>query len=159
MEVVGIGAPLPAESASPISVTASVLENPQVVVGSVQPVPAEEYVAHERAITHAHGAPVVECATSAHTVACAAPVTTMTATPTVFPTTTVPVFMQKTAATPPVQFIDRVVNVLVTAHRQTPVIQKVQKAEVPQIQFIDKFADALASVRTALCQPKGKPSL
>ena len=73
----------------------------------------------------------------------------MTAAPTVFPTTTAPVFMQKTAATPPVQFIDRVVNVPVTAHRQTPVIQKVQKTvEVPQIQFIDKFADASASVQT-----------
>ena len=60
-----------------------------------------------------------------------------------------PVFMQKTAATPPVQFIDRVVNVPVTPHRQTPVIQKVQKTvEVPQIPFIDKFADAPASVQT-----------
>ena len=59
--------------------------------------------------------------------------------------------MQKTAATPPVQFIDRVVNVPVTAHRQTLVIQKVQKTvEVPQIQFIDKFANAPASVQTAL---------
>ena len=144
-----IGAPLSTESASPISVTASVLENPPVVVGSVQPVPTAEYVEHAHALTDAHGAPVVECATSTHTVACAAPVTTMTAAPTVFPTTTVPVFMQKTAATPPVQFIDRVVNVPVTAHRQTPVIQKVQKTvEVPQIQFIDKFADAPASVQT-----------
>ena len=57
--------------------------------------------------------------------------------------------MQKTAETPPVQFIDRVVNVLVTAHRRTPVIQKVQNTvEVRQIQFIDKFADAPASVQT-----------
>ena len=71
-----IGAPLSAESASPISVTASVLQNPPVVVGSVQPVHTAEYVAHAHAFTHAHGAPVVECATSTHTVACAAPVTT-----------------------------------------------------------------------------------
>ena len=120
-----------------------------MVVGSVQPVPTTEYVAHAPALTHAHGAPGVECATSTHAVACAAPVTTVTAAPTVFPTTTVPVFMQKTAATSPVQFIDRVVNVLVTAHSQTPVIQKVQKTvEVHQIQFIDKFADAPASVQT-----------
>ena len=127
-----IGAPLSTESASPISVTASVLENPPVIVGSVQPVPTAEYVAHAHTLTNARGAPVVECATSTHTVACAAPVTTMTAAPTVFPTATVPVFMQKTAATPPVQFIDRVVNVPVTVHRQTLVIQKVQKTvEVP----------------------------
>ena len=47
-----------------------------------------------------------------------------------------------------VQFIDRVVNVPVTAHRQTPVIQKVQKTvEVPQIHFIDKFADAPVNVQ------------
>ena len=119
VEVEKIGAPLSAESASPTSVTASVLENPPVV-GYVQPVPTAEHVVHARALTHAHGAPVVECATSIHTVACAAPVTTMTAAPTVFPTATVPVFLQKTAATPPVQFLDRVVNVPVTAHRQTP---------------------------------------
>ena len=56
VEVHKIGAPLSAESASPISVTASVLESPPVVVGSVQPVPTAEYVAHARALTHAHGA-------------------------------------------------------------------------------------------------------
>ena len=132
-----------------IGAPASVLEHPPVVVGSVQPVPTAEYVVHAHALTHARGAPVVECATSAHTIACAAPVTTMTAAPTVFPTTTVPVFTRKTAETPPVQFIDRVVNVPVTAHRRTLVIQKVQKTvEVPPIQFIDKFADAPASVQT-----------
>ena len=49
-EVIEIGAPIPAESASPIFVTAPVLENYPVVVGSVQPVPAA-----------AHAAPVVEC--------------------------------------------------------------------------------------------------
>ena len=76
-----IGAPLSAESASPISVTASVFENPPVVVGSVQPVPTAEYVAHAHTLTHAHGAPVVECTTSTHTVACAAQVTSMTAAP------------------------------------------------------------------------------
>ena len=55
-----IGAPLSAESASPISVTASVLENPTVVVRSIQPVPTAEYVAHAHALMHALGAPVVE---------------------------------------------------------------------------------------------------
>ena len=121
----------------------------QLSLGLYNPFPLQStWYTHAR-LTHAHGAPVVEYATSTHTVACVAPVTTMTAAPTVFPTTTVPVFMQKTAATPPVQFIDRVVNVPVTAHRQTLVIQKVQKTvEVPQIQFIDKFADASASVQT-----------
>ena len=39
-------------------------------------------------------------------------------------------------------------TVPVKAHRQTPVIQKVQKTvEVPKIQFIDKFADAPVSVQ------------
>ena len=72
----------------------------------------------------------------------------MTAAPTVFPTATVPVFMQKTAETPPVQFIDRVVNVPVTAHRQVSLIQRAQKmAEVPQIQFIDKVIDAPVSMQ------------
>ena len=91
--------------------------------------------------------------------------TTKTAAPTVFPTATVPVFMQKTAETPPCQFTERVVNVPVTAHRQTPMIQKVQKTvEVPQIQFIDKFADAPVSVqaegkkRKLPLQSKGRPS-
>ena len=51
MKVDKIGAPLSAESASPISVTASVFENPPVVVGSVQPVPTAEYVAHAHALT------------------------------------------------------------------------------------------------------------
>ena len=50
VEMIKIGAPLPAESASPISVTAPVM--------GVLPV-----VAPARAITYAHGAPVVEYVT------------------------------------------------------------------------------------------------
>ena len=60
-EVIEIGAPIPAESASPIFVTAPVLEN------SPQPVPAA-YVAPARAITYAHAAPVVEFVIPAPTV-------------------------------------------------------------------------------------------
>merc|ERR1712064_91906 len=73
VEVVEMGAPLPAESAPPIFVTAPVLEAPPAVVEYVQPAPVVEYVA------------------PAPTVAYAAPVTTMTVEPTVFPTATVPI--------------------------------------------------------------------
>ena len=119
------------------------MEKPEIIKQTVQ-----KPILVARNMTSAHTAPVVECATSVHTVACAAPVTTMTAAPTVFPNATVPVFMQKTAETPPVQFIDRDVNAPVTTHRQTPMIQKVQKTvEVPKIQFIVKFSDAPVSVQ------------
>ena len=44
--------------------------------------------------------------------------------------------------------IDTAVDVPVMAHRQVPLIQRVQKiVEVPQIQFIDKVVDALVSMQ------------
>ena len=57
-EVIEIGASIPAESASPIFVTAPVLENSPVVVGSVQPAHVAEYMAL---------APTVSCADNAVT--------------------------------------------------------------------------------------------
>merc|ERR1711991_1015197 len=84
VEVVEMGAPLPAESAPPMFVTAPVLEAPPPVVEYVAPAPAVTYA-------HATSAPVVEYVAPAPTVAYAAPVTTMTAAPTVFPTATVPI--------------------------------------------------------------------
>ena len=63
-----IGAPIPAESASTIFVTAPVAETSPAAVLSVQPVSAAEYVARARAITNAHAAPVVECVIPAPTV-------------------------------------------------------------------------------------------
>merc|ERR1712064_220523 len=93
VEVVEMGAPLPAESAPPMFVTAPVLEAPPAVAEYVQPAPVVEYVAPAPAVTYAHAtaAPVVEYVAPAPTVAYAAPVTTMTAAPTVFPTATVPI--------------------------------------------------------------------
>ena len=63
VEVIKIGAPLPAESGSPISFTSPFVEVPPVVVEYIQPIPAAQYVAPARAITYAHGAPVVEYVT------------------------------------------------------------------------------------------------
>merc|ERR1712107_706044 len=62
VEVVEMGAPLPAESAPPMFVTAPVLEAPPAVVEYVQPAPVVEYVAPAPAVTFAHAtaAPVVE---------------------------------------------------------------------------------------------------
>merc|ERR1711945_74981 len=102
VEVVEIGAPLPAESAPPMFVTAPVLEAPPapvveyvapapaVTYAPVAPAPVVEYVAPAPAVTYAPvaAAPVVEYVAPAPTVAYAAPVTTMTAAPTVLPTAT-----------------------------------------------------------------------
>merc|ERR1712136_593623 len=85
VEVVEIGAPLPAESAPPMFVTAPALEAPPVVVEYVQPTPVVEHVAPAPAVTYAPvapapvvhapvaAAPVVEYVAPAPTVAYAAP--------------------------------------------------------------------------------------
>ena len=79
-EIIEIGAPRPAKSAPPMSVTAPVLEVPPVVVFYIQPVPVEEYVesAPAHAVTCAHAAPVVEYAAPAPAVTCAAPAASVT---------------------------------------------------------------------------------
>ena len=59
VEVVEIGAPLLAESASSLSVTAPVMEIPPVVVESMQLDPVAEYVALAPAVTYAAAAPTV----------------------------------------------------------------------------------------------------
>ena len=68
-EVVEIRAPLPAESAPLVFVTASVLVALPVVVECVQSGPVAEYVEPATAVTYAHTAPVVEYMTPARTVA------------------------------------------------------------------------------------------
>ena len=72
----------------PMFVTAPVLEYPLVVMEQVPPAPVVEYVTPASAVTYAHASPVVEYVTPARTVTCAAPVTSRTATTTVFPTAT-----------------------------------------------------------------------
>ena len=72
-EVIEIGASIPAESASPIFVTAPVVENSPVVVGSVQPALVAEYMGFAPKVTCAHTAPVVEDATVAPAIVNAAP--------------------------------------------------------------------------------------
>ena len=56
--MIEIGASIPAESASPIFITAPVLENYPLVVGSVQPAHVAEYMAP---------APTISCADAAVT--------------------------------------------------------------------------------------------
>ena len=75
-EVIEIGAPIPAEFASPIIVTAPVLRNPPVVVESVQPALVAEYTKSAPTVTFAHAAPVVEFATAAPAIVNAAPMVT-----------------------------------------------------------------------------------
>ena len=85
-EVIEIGASIPAESASPIFVTAPVLENYPVVVGSVQTAHVAEYMGPAHTVTCAHAAPVVECATAAPAIVNAAPMVTYGASPVTYAT-------------------------------------------------------------------------
>ena len=75
-EVIEIGASIPAESASTIFVTAPVLGNYPVVVGSVQPTLVAEYMKPAPTVSCAHAAPVVEYATAAPAIVNAAPMVT-----------------------------------------------------------------------------------
>ena len=82
VEVVEIRAPLPAESAHPNVRHVARLGFSSCYCGVCDAVSA---------VTYAHASPIVEYVTPARTVACAAPVTTITVASTVFPTATVPI--------------------------------------------------------------------
>ena len=111
------------------------------VVKQVKPAPFVEYVTLASAVTYAHASLVVEYVTPAPTVVYASPVTTRTATPTVFPTATVPISKlrqvptgqtaQQTAEILQLRLLDQVVSMSVVA------VQTVQPVEIPQLQFLD----------------------
>ena len=139
MEVIEIRAPLPAESAHPDvrHGTPSWSLLLFVCEAGTDPLPLWEYVTLASAVTYAHASLVVEYVTPARTVACAAPVTTRTAAPTVFPTATVPISKlrqvrtgqtaQQTAEILQLRLLDQVVSMPVVA------VQTVQPVEIPQV--------------------------
>ena len=96
VEVIEIGALLPAESAPPMSVTAPALEVPPVVVEYTQPVSVAEYVepAPAHAVTFAHAAPPPA-------VTCVAPA----------PARAQPRIVQQTVDFQQVKYIDKVTEV------------------------------------------------
>ena len=131
VEAVEIEVPLPAESASLMSVTEPVLEVPPVVVEYMQPVPVAEYVepAPAHAATCAHAASIVEYMTPA---VVDVPVVWQRQAPVIDRIMDVPVVWQRQA---PVT--DRIMDVPVVLQRQGPAIQAVQQiVEVPQVQYI-----------------------
>ena len=69
VDVVGLGPPLPADSAPPMCVTTPVVEAPSVVLEHVQPVLVAEYAAPASAMTFAGQASVVDCIAPALAVA------------------------------------------------------------------------------------------
>ena len=102
VEAVEIEVPLPAESASLMSVTEPVLEVPPVVVEYMQPVPVAECVepAPTHAATCAHAASVVEYMTPA-----------VVDVPVMAQSQTLSVQrVQKTVEVPQIQFIDKLVD-------------------------------------------------
>ena len=165
VEAVVIEVPLPAESASLMSVTEPVSEVPPVVVECMQPVPVAEYVepAPAHAATCAHAASVVKYMTPA---VVDVPVVWQRQAPVTDRIMDVPVVLQRqgpaiqavqqTVEVPQVQYIDNAVDVPVVVQRQVPSIETVQKTvEVPQTQHIDKVADVpVARPRQTLKIPK-----
>ena len=160
VEAVEIGAPLPAESGPPMFVKAPVLEDPVVVAYN-------PLLSWSTWRTYAQRDSGVECVTPAPTVAQAAPVTTLTVAPTVFPTATVPIatahnttetvlktlglrnrvrysrrkLYRKQRRFQKVRHIDEGV-VPVVWHRQAPTIQTEQKTmDVSQTPRLDRLVD------------------
>ena len=144
-----MGAPVPTESALPMFVSTPVLETPPGVVEYVQI--AAECVAHARAMTYAHAAPVVEYMTPASAVVHAALVTTMTVAPTAFTADTLPgdcsqgtiaagsFRCSRTSCACPLPPAMTQKAAPAMAQRQVPSAPRVQKiVEMPKVQFSER---------------------
>ena len=87
-------------------------------------------------VTYGHDAHVVECVTPASSVAYTDPVTVAHR--------QVPLIqrVQKMGEVPQVQFIDKVIDILVIKERRMSMMNQVQKTvELPRVQFLDRLVD------------------